>query len=219
MMPQYKEVIKKNLFYFISSLLLFLAALFVCITYGKAEGFYLLNPYHNNIVSTIFIYLTWLGDGLFCVAVGLLLFIFNKRYLSILVISSYLLSGLIAQILKYFIVEARPAVYLKDSTYQYFIENVTLHNYHAFPSGHTASAFALATVFAVTKNNTWISLILLIIAAMVGYSRIYLGQHFLIDVFGGAVVGVAAAIICLCIFNPDNKFFKKKIRYISSNTL
>jgi membrane-associated phospholipid phosphatase len=143
----------------------------------------------------------------------------NKRYLSVLVISSYLLSGIIVQILKYFIVEARPAVYLKDSTYQYFIENVTLHNYHAFPSGHTASAFAMATVFAVTKNNTWLSMLLLILAAMVGYSRIFLGQHFLVDVFGGAVVGVIAAIVCLCIFNPDNKFFKKRFRYSSSNPL
>jgi membrane-associated phospholipid phosphatase len=153
-----------------------------------------------------------LGDGLFCVAVGLILFAINKRYLSVLVISSFLLSGLIAQVLKYFIIEARPAVYLKDSTYQYFIDNVTLHNYHAFPSGHSASAFALATVIAVTINNKWISLLLLILATLVGYSRIFLGQHFLVDVFGGAVIGVVAAIACLSFFNPENKFFKKRFK-------
>ena len=50
-----------------------------------------------------------------------------------MVISSYALSGIIAQVLKYYIVEARPAVFLKDSSYKYFIENVTLHNFHAFP--------------------------------------------------------------------------------------
>ena len=70
-----------------------------------------------------------------------------------MVLSSYTVSGIIAQVLKYYILEARPAVFLKDTAYKYFIENVTLHNLHAFPSGHTASAFAMAAVLSFDAKN------------------------------------------------------------------
>jgi membrane-associated phospholipid phosphatase len=216
-MHSIKGIIKKNSVYFICLSLFLLAAAYICVFYTKAEGFYLLNPFHNNAATSFFIYFTWLGDGLFCVLTGIALFFFNRRYLSVLVISSYLLSGLITQVLKYFIIEARPAVYLKDSTYKYFIDTVTLHNFHAFPSGHTASAFALATVLAVALDNRPLSVLFLLTAILVGYSRIYLGQHFLIDVLFGSLIGVISAIACLFVTRKETGFFKGKFNYFSSN--
>lgn len=126
-----------------------------------------------------------------------------------MVISSYALSGIIAQVLKYYIIEARPAVFLKDSSYKYFIENVTLHNFHAFPSGHTASAFALTAVLAFgvkSKNYSWL---FLTGAILVGYSRIYLAQHFMDDVLAGAVIGFLSAITCWIFFD---KVFRRLLR-------
>ena len=216
-MPSLKVIIKQNPGYFICLLLFFLSASYICLFYSKAEGFYLLNPYHNDAATAFFIFFTFLGDGLFCVAVGIALFFFNRRYLSVLVISSFLLSGLIVQVLKYFIIEARPAVFLKEGTYKYFIDEVTLHNFHTFPSGHTASAFALATVLAVVLSNRPGGIIFLLIAILVGYSRIYLGQHFLIDVLFGALIGVVSAMACLYVFRKDTGFFKKRFNYFSSN--
>lgn len=113
-----------------------------------------------------------------------------------MVLVSYALSGLIAQVLKYYIVEPRPAILLKDSGYRYFIDDVTLHNLHAFPSGHTASAFALATVLAFALRNNKYSILLLLGAILVGYSRIYLAEHFLDDVLAGALIGVVSAVVC-----------------------
>ncbi len=113
-----------------------------------------------------------------------------------MVLSSYAVSGIIAQILKYYILEARPAVFLKDTTYKYFIENVTLHNFHAFPSGHTASAFAMAAVLSFSFKNKKYSMLFLAGAILVGYSRIYLAQHFIDDVFAGALIGFVSAICC-----------------------
>ena len=118
-----------------------------------------------------------------------------------MIISSYLLSGLIAQILKYFILEARPAVFLEKIKYDYFITDVTLHNYHSFPSGHTASAFALAAVLSFSVKNKNYSLLFLAGAILVGYSRIYLGQHFMDDILAGSVVGVISAIFCWLFFD------------------
>lgn len=202
---------RTNRFFFIGFLIFVLASLFVLIFFSKAEGFFLLNPYHTNLLNLIFIPLTYLGDGFFCVAVGLLLFFFKKRFLSLMVLSSYAISGIIAQILKSYIVEARPAVYLKGSTYQYFIENVTLHNFHAFPSGHSASAFALAAVLSFAVKNKKYSMLFLAGAVLVGYSRIYLAQHFIDDVLAGALIGILSAIFCRIFFeNPFNKLLLSK---------
>jgi membrane-associated phospholipid phosphatase len=191
---------KTNRPFFIGFIVFVLAADLVLLVFSKADGFYMLNPWHNRFLDYFFIYYTNLGDGFFCVAIALLLFLFKKKYLSLMVFSSYAISGITAQILKYFILEARPAVYLKDSAYRYFIEDVTLHNLHAFPSGHTASAFAMAGVLSFSVKNKKYSLLYFALALLVGYSRIYLGQHFLDDVLSGSVLGFISAIFCWIIF-------------------
>ena len=191
---------KKNRLFFFVFLLFFLASAFVLLFFSKTDGFYFLNIYHTNLLTAIFTRFTYFGDGLFCVMIGILLFAFNKRFVSLMVLSSYAISGIIAQVLKYFIIEPRPAVYLKDSSYQYFIDDVTLHNLHAFPSGHTASAFALAAVLSFAAKNKTYSILYLVAAILVGYSRIYLARHFLTDVLAGAIIGVLSAIICWVFF-------------------
>ena len=184
-------------------------AIFLLIYFSKADGFVLMNPLHSKFLDQIFINTTYLGDGIFIIALAIIFFFYKIKYLSLMILSSYLLSGIIAQILKYFIVEARPAFYLEKMNYAYFIDDVTLHNYHSFPSGHTASIFALASVLAFFIRNKNYSIIFLIVAALVGYSRIYLGQHFMDDVFAGSVIGVFSSIICWMFLA---NFFKKILK-------
>ncbi len=57
----------------------------------------------------------------------------------------------------------------------------------SFPSNHATNAFALAVFFAVSNRRLAIPLFLL--AALVGYSRIYVGVHYPTDVLAGAVLG------------------------------
>jgi membrane-associated phospholipid phosphatase len=191
---------KKNRLFFFLFLAFLLTSVFILIFLSKANGFYLLNTCHNNFLTDFFTWYTYLGDGFFCVAAGILLFVFKKRFVSLMVLSSYAISGIIAQVLKYYIIEARPAVYLKDTAYPYFIDNVTLHNLHAFPSGHTASAFALAAILSFSSKNKNHSILFFAGATLVGYSRIYLAQHFPDDVLAGAVIGFLSAIICWIFF-------------------
>ncbi|MEO5500750.1 MAG: phosphatase PAP2 family protein [Ginsengibacter sp.] len=195
------KLYKENRLFFLLFLLFVLVAAFILLFFSKADGFIFLNPYHSTFLDWFFIFSTYLGDGLFCVALGLLFFLFKKKYLGLMVISSYLLSGFVAQVLKYFILEARPAVFFEKIKYDNFITDVTLHNYHSFPSGHTASAFALAAILSFSVKNKFYSLLFLGIAILVGYSRIYLGQHFLDDVLAGAVVGVVSEIFCWIFFS------------------
>jgi membrane-associated phospholipid phosphatase len=206
---------KENKLFFILCFLFFSASVFILLFLSKEAGFYLLNTYHNNFLTPVFIGFTCLGDGFFCVAFGILLFVFRRRFLSLMVLSSYAVSGIIAQVLKYYIIEARPAVYLKNTSYPYFIDNVTLHNLHAFPSGHTASAFALAAVLSFSVKKKSDSVLFLAGAILVGYSRIYLAQHFMDDVFAGAVIGLISAVICWIFFE---KLFNHLLLRYKKNT-
>jgi len=67
----------------------------------------------------------------------------------------------------------------------------------SFPSGHTATSFACATVLAVLVPRAAPAFYVLALA--IGYSRIYIGVHWPLDVVGGAVVGVATALLLLAI--------------------
>ena len=62
----------------------------------------------------------------------------------------------------------------------------------SFPSGHTTSSFACATVLAAVVPKASPGLFLLALA--IGFSRIYVGVHWPLDVVGGAVIGTALGL-------------------------
>jgi undecaprenyl-diphosphatase len=66
---------------------------------------------------------------------------------------------------------------------------------HSFPSGHAAIAFACATVIgaAVPRTRAW----LYVLAALVAWSRAYVGVHFPLDVVAGAVLGAGLGLVVL----------------------
>ncbi len=59
----------------------------------------------------------------------------------------------------------------------------------AFPSGHTAAAFATATVLLLGARRGWITTVATVGALLMGYSRVYLGHHYPSDLLAGAVLG------------------------------
>lgn len=178
--------------YFITSFLLLAFLLILCLSFSRLDCFQLMNSYHNRPMDLFFINYTIAGDGLISVAVVLILAILKKRKEALTLLAAYISSGLFTQLLKNVFSQPRPMLYFKQLTIQYhhFVSDVTLHNNNSFPSGHTTSAFAMATVIALLFNNKGISLLALFLAVLVGYSRIYLAQHFLSDVLVGAFIGI-----------------------------
>ncbi|WP_348624742.1 phosphatase PAP2 family protein [Paenibacillus peoriae] len=63
---------------------------------------------------------------------------------------------------------------------------------HSFPSGHTTAIFSATVPFML--QSPMLTLLLLPVATIVGFSRIYLGLHYPTDVLAGAVIGTSAAI-------------------------
>jgi undecaprenyl-diphosphatase len=58
----------------------------------------------------------------------------------------------------------------------------------SFPSGHTTVAFACATVLSYFAPK--LAPVLFLLALAIGFSRIYVGVHYPLDVLGGAALGV-----------------------------
>lgn len=70
----------------------------------------------------------------------------------------------------------------------------TQGKYVSFPSGHTSTAFALATVIALQyRDEPWVPVLAYTVAGSVGLSRMALDRHWASDVLVGAVLGHAIA--------------------------
>jgi membrane-associated phospholipid phosphatase len=195
-MNKLSRLIRDNKLFFVLYSVLAVIAITIILFFTKHHGFRVMNPYHHVVLNLFFSTFTYLGDGMFAVALGLFFLLLKQRRLCLLILSSYVLSGLIAQVLKEFIVELRPGSSPELNDYKYFLQD-TLHGSKAsFPSGHATTAFALAAVISFWYKDKRIGVLALLLAVMVGYSRIYTGNHFLIDVLAGSFLGLGCSIIC-----------------------
>lgn len=191
----FTSLFKNHRAFFILFIFWLILGCWYLLSFPKGEGFILLNPIHSSLLDQFFIYFTWLGDGLFALVVAFIFIFMKRKRLGMLIIFSFLFSGLIAQIIKLIVIAPRPAVFFQFSDYPHFITDVTLFNYHSFPSGHTTSIFALMVTLIFSLKNTFAQIALFLLAVAAGYSRIYLGQHFPEDVLTGSVIGLFAAIM------------------------
>ncbi len=163
---------------------------------GHAESFRLLNGYHNVPANGFFRYVTHLGDGIFILALAAVFAIFKRYQWSIGVVAGYLLSGIFAQLGKKLLNLPRPLTYfenLNESIYQ--VPGVNTHAMGSFPSGHTTSVFALMVYLVLALPPGKYKWLLVLAAILVGYSRIYLSQHFPVDVWAGALIGSICGIV------------------------
>jgi membrane-associated phospholipid phosphatase len=111
----------------------------------------------------------------------------KARRASLLALESYAISGVFTSGLKMLAERHRPNS--GDSTTNWDGPHLSLKNV-SFSSGHTASAFSIATIFAHEyEDNPYVPPIAYGLATLTGLSRIYSNEHWSSDVFVGAALG------------------------------
>ena len=184
-----------------NSLLFILVLIFTGITtaflfcYSRVDGFLLLNHFHFPVADQFFFYYTSAGDGLFTFLVFIFLQFIKKNHTAWMVALAYAFSGIFSQLIKNLVHLPRPRTLLGHSSYPYFFDGITHVGFSSLPSGHTASAFAMACVLSFCLKAKWWAALFLPAAMLVGYSRIYLGQHFPVDVLAGALLGFLSSLL------------------------
>lgn len=141
----------------------------------------------TSILTPIFKLLTDLGNsGLIWLIITIALLCFKKtRSLGLAALLSLAVCFIINnEILKNVIARPRPFTQLSGL-------NVLIPkpSDFSFPSGHTASSFATAGAFFYYGNKKW-GIFALILASLIGFSRLYLGVHYPSDVLFGALLGM-----------------------------
>ena len=159
-----------------------------------------INQNHFPSLDIFFKYFTHLGDGSLLVVL-LIIFLFVKYSLAIVTSFSIVLQSVLVSIFKRWIFEGseRPLAFFGDDVELNFVEGVDVHTSNTFPSGHTATGFAIfALLFIVVKKRRHIlSIVLFLSAFLVGMSRVYLLQHFIVDVYFGAIFGILSVLLSL----------------------
>jgi undecaprenyl-diphosphatase len=148
--------------------------------------------WHRAWLDPVFIAITSTGLGQFQVAASLLLLIHRatRRYvLPILVV--FVVSGLLNDLVKKLVARDRPSNLS-------FAVTLEPYRFSSFPSGHSATSFAIAfLILALTwrTKNVWVGWATLAWAVLVGVSRMYMGVHWPTDVIAAAGLGLACACL------------------------
>lgn len=218
-------LMKKTLsVYGIAYFVLLMFVLGLLYVYPKLELHLLLNSHHTSIQDTFFKYYSMLAEGPLYVMALLPLF-WKKKELTIFFAICELSSGALLQILKHTICTERPV-----SAFEHYhnmvlplVLGVDMHHSNSFPSGHASTFFVFCTCCALILAYNYKlkhhkhsiqalfylgSLVLLVLASLGAYSRIYLSQHFLSDVCVGSVIGFVMP--CLMFYFGRNKILKLK---------
>ncbi len=123
------------------------------------------------------------------------------RPVFLVVLFSFSAAALAGTLLKELVGRARPIADLAGQ-----LNAAVRHGSPSFPSGHAAKSLALTLPFVliVPAGSVVVRLIklaLLLIASLVGYSRIVLGAHYLSDVLAGAALALACVPVAMVAAN------------------
>ena len=90
-----------------------------------------------------------------------------------------------------------------------------------FVSSHAANSFGIAMLLSMIVRRKWFWALMFTWAALVSYSRVYLGVHYPADILGGAMLGVLCGWLLFMLFKWAVNLFPEnwKIAYVQSDNL
>jgi membrane-associated phospholipid phosphatase len=184
--------------YTIPLLIFFVVGLSITLTVPYSDESIALNAWRVEPLNTFFRYVTRLGEINAWVMVVPLVFAWRWRYGLLLLATGVCTLPLVYALKDLYEVD-RPSTFFRVMGAEHLLVTIpdfTLNSgYHSFPSGHTISAFALTSLLALMlgRRLPMLGLALVWTAILVAISRVFLLQHFVVDVVAGAAFGVLLA--------------------------
>lgn len=213
------KLLKINFYFFLYFLVYLITGGVILYCSSKGDIVLFLNSLHNDFSDKFFLWFTLLGSGWFFALLTILLAFYRLRY-ALLSLFCFLATTIITQALKHTIFSdsLRPRKLLQQATELNFVEGVNVHSFNSFPSGHTVTAFSIFCLLTLLINaasikspNYILGLLFFLMAFLVSISRIYLLQHFFVDTYFGAIIGVAITLICYHFFERSEKLTRNKV--------
>ncbi len=146
--------------------------------------------------------------GILWIVLSLILMCFKKtRMMGIVTLSSIAFCFLINNvIIKNVVARARPF-----DTYSDIIPLIAKPTDYSFASGHTTCSFAAAGVLCRFLNKP-LAAVTVIYAALVAFSRLYLGVHYPSDVLVGFIIGFCGSLLIYYLYSKKFDLDKHKLR-------
>jgi membrane-associated phospholipid phosphatase len=155
---------------------------------SKGAASLALNEIHNPVFDIFFRYITWGGDGIVIAIICFVLLFVRLRFGILMTLVSFI-SAFLVSLLKKFYDEPRPSRFFEGQDLNW-VDGLKLYANHSFPSGHAAAAFTMCLLFTFFVVDKKYTIYFFLLAFFVALSRVYLFQHFLIDVWIGSLCGV-----------------------------
>ena len=146
----------------------------------------------SDFWTSILEFFTNLGDGGFLwILICIVLLVLRKyRHIGYRAAASLILSAILANVvLKHLFLRLRPFYTYPDLT-----PLVSPSSPYSFPSGHASSSFAVAFLLCMYLPKKY-SFLSIAVAALIGFSRMYLGVHYPTDILAGMAVGAFSAYL------------------------
>ena len=224
------QLVKNNAVFITLSLILFgvLGLAILCIP--KGELHLLLCDHHTYARDIFYRYYTKIAEYL-PYLVCIFVFLFGRAGDAAMSAGCLAGAELTTQIIKHIVNAPRPLTWFAANMPEIqlpVVEGVKMHHWFSFPSGHTTTFFALAFVLSILATEkikqanpnvqpdgegqaskrlnrilvcSLLQAVLFVLAALGAYSRIYLSQHFALDVFAGMGVGLTFTCLIYALFS------------------
>lgn len=182
--------------------------------------FIFLNSHHStfwdHVMNFMSMKLVWIP--LYLAILIYLRYRYEKRFLVLLlfIIATVALSDQLSVLIKNSVDRLRPC---QEPSLQGIVHLVNGYcgGKYGFVSSHAANSFSVALLSLLLIKNRWFSAGILIWAATISYSRIYLGVHYPGDVISGAILGCVTGWTIYRFYDLADKKILSKKSYFNPN--
>lgn len=164
---------------------------------------YLLEDIRNPILNFIFSFITLLGEETIFMAIGMIIFWCVDKFKGYYLLCVGFLGTVLNQFLK--IVCQVPRPWIKDPNFTIVESAREAASGYSFPSGHTQTSVGLYGGTARLTSNKTLRVVMIILAALVALSRMYLGVHTPADVLVSVLIATVLIFVAYPLFKKAEK--------------